>query len=518
MRNICFGLDGATWKVLTPMIKEGEMSFLENVINKGATSTLESNPFLNSASAWTTISTGKETVKHEVGDFVEVGEDYKVKATNLAKKERRFFWNILSVQGQKVGILNVPATYPPHPVKGFMISGWLSPNPKEASYPPKLMEKLEREVNYTLFEQNEMIKEEEKFIHYIEENLRSKIKASKLLVQEYDLDFFFVVFDATDRIYHRFWRTIENPSRNRKLWEKIKAIHNKIDRGMKEICEITDPQNKLIISDHGFCPVKQQVNLNTFLFEKGFLKVKDDLISSLKFAISYRFSPHKILDLLPSWLLEQGKNTGMEFQSRLRDLFFLSPANIDWEHTKAFSFGTFNYIYLNVKERESKGCVSMKDYESVKKKLIKSLRHWKKNGKQIVTNIYELDKKKENLPDLILEIRDGRYVTTWKNGFTISKLYSEPILYYGHHHKNGIFIGEGENFNKKDGIRGSIHDIAPTILKLFGIPIPDDIDGEPLDKAISSFPKSSQTGSVSKQSSLKNKVQKKVQRLRNKLN
>lgn len=513
MRVACFGLDGATWKVLTPMIEGGEMPFLEELISRGATSILESNPFLNSASAWSTISTGKKTVKHNIGDFVEVGEDYRLKATNLSKMKRHFFWDILSEQGKRVGILNVPATYPPHHVNGFMISGWLSPNPKEASYPPKIMEKLKKDTDYTLFEQNEMVRKGEEFISYIEKNLENKIEATKLLLRKYDLDFFFIVFDATDRMYHRFWRTIEDPARNQKLFEKIKAIHNKIDTGLEEICDLADPQNKLIFSDHGFCPVKKQVNLNTFLFKEGFLKINDDLTSSLKFALSYRFSPRKVLDLLPPSLLELGKNTDMELQTRLRDLFFLSPANIDWEHTKAFSFGTFNYIYLNLKGRESNGCVKRQDYEAVKKKLIEKLRHWEENGERIVTNIHEVNQKNGSLPDLILEIRDGKYVTTWKNGFTISKLYSKPDLYFGHHHKEGIFIGEGKNFNTKDGFGGTIHDIAPTVLKLFGLPIPDYMDGKPLEGAISSLPSSSPTHSVSKESLLKSKFKERARKL-----
>ena len=61
-------------------------------------------------------------------------------------------WQILGDHGLKVGSVNVPMTYPPTPVNGFLVSGFETPGPEsDFVYPPELKKAiLERWPDPTL--------------------------------------------------------------------------------------------------------------------------------------------------------------------------------------------------------------------------------------------------------------------------------------------------------------------------------------------------------------------------------
>src|SRR5438445_2726177 len=55
-------------------------------------------------------------------------------------------WDLSSQEGLKVGVFNVPGTYPAYPLNGFMVCGFPVPPGKDWAYPRHLMKRLDKGV------------------------------------------------------------------------------------------------------------------------------------------------------------------------------------------------------------------------------------------------------------------------------------------------------------------------------------------------------------------------------------
>lgn len=122
------GLDGATFRVIDPLVARGELPGLARLMAGGTRGTLESTLPPLSPTAWASFITGKNPGKHGIFDFLRRRPgSYEFLPVNGASIRARTLWSRLSEGGVRVGVVNVPMTYPPPPVNGFIISGMDSP-------------------------------------------------------------------------------------------------------------------------------------------------------------------------------------------------------------------------------------------------------------------------------------------------------------------------------------------------------------------------------------------------------
>ncbi len=139
-RVFIIGLDGATFDVLNPLMAAGRMPNLKQLIDTGTSGILYSTKPPITPAAWTTFMTGKGPGRHGIVDF----EKYDVKTNRLSfnstyEIREKTIWEMLSEKGFHVGSINLPMTYPPRRVNGFMISGFETPNTEtDFTFPPEL--------------------------------------------------------------------------------------------------------------------------------------------------------------------------------------------------------------------------------------------------------------------------------------------------------------------------------------------------------------------------------------------
>src|SRR5438067_4890467 len=154
MRTVVFGVDGLTFRVLHPLIERGDLPNFKKLQQEGCEAILESKYPPLTPPAWVSLSTGLKPARHGVYDFWEYAEQEE-RETGTARKARvmtrrkggKAIWNILSEYGKQVLILNVPMTYPPEPVNGIMISGYMTPGSEvDFTYPQDFKEELFRVV------------------------------------------------------------------------------------------------------------------------------------------------------------------------------------------------------------------------------------------------------------------------------------------------------------------------------------------------------------------------------------
>ncbi|MFO0768784.1 MAG: alkaline phosphatase family protein [Nitrospiraceae bacterium] len=139
------GLDGATFDVLTPMMHRGLLPHLAKLIGEGVSGPLRSVVPPVSGPAWVSFMTGKDPGRHGIYDFYKFAPGRKGKRIiSFRDIHARSLWEVLTTHGKKVGAINVPITFPPYPVDGFMLTGMLTPPDAEArqAHPPELYKEL----------------------------------------------------------------------------------------------------------------------------------------------------------------------------------------------------------------------------------------------------------------------------------------------------------------------------------------------------------------------------------------
>jgi len=268
------------------------------------------------------------------------------------------------------------------------------------------------------------------------------------------------VFDGTDRIQHTFWRDIDqqHPSHQERDKEQQRNAIEELYRRMDVLVGKTLAMCKskdtvlMIISDHGFNTFRHGVDLNRWLEENGYLKVK----------------------------------------AGSRDEKYL--AAIDWSQTRAFAVG-LSGIFLNLKGRESQGIVDseaeadqLRDEIAVK---LTKLTDPDKGGQSVVKQVYNALKVyrgpyKNEAPDLLVGYNRG-YRASWETaiGQVTDKIFHENTKAWSGDHCIDPSLVPGVLFCNRTITEEHprLMDIGPTVLDMFGVEVPKYMDGKPLTVA-----------------------------------
>lgn len=488
---LVLGLDGATFKILKPLVEKFDLPNLSSLINKSASGLLQSVFPPVTAPAWTSFMTGKGPGNHGVVDFADVvaGGGQKIVSSESIKSET--IWSILGAMGKKVGLLNIPVTYPPPKVNGFVISGMPTPDRNVAfSSPPSLGRELSKSLGpyisivpwmkYSRRHADRLLKD---LIHCV----RQRGKYTTYLMKEHEWDFFMVVFSSTDVIQHALWDVISHlcnnspDSRYNKYEQLIVEYFQELDNILGKICDLTDDNTRIfVISDHGFGPVSKMVHINNWLSELGLLSYNAAKLRKLNFFVTVKKLISQVSPLSRFRFLR--RNLVPMLHS---DAFRMC---IDWEKTKAFSASfTQQGIYINLNGRQPKGIVEPgKEYEELRKLLISELRKLTdpETGNPVVTDLFMREDVYngtflEYAPDIMFILEDGRYQADNVIGNKIFEACNSRMT--GTHRMEGIIAVRGHGIKQEWMIENAeIIDLAPTILYSLGIPLPDDMEGKVL--------------------------------------
>jgi len=279
MKIIVIGLDGATFDLLMPWISEGMLPNLGKLVTKGVKGNLQSTfpPF--SAVAWSSYITGKNPGKHGVFDFRHPRSVSQSRNFTSSRSLRsQSLWRILSDHGKRVGIVNVPMTYPPEEVNGFIIGNTLTATVnKDLFYPKNIYEDIQfiiknyrLELNWENYDEGNMTD----LLRDISEMIRKKGDIALFCMANYPWDFFNVVFTEIDRIQHFIWRYVDekhslySKDMAKKYYQSIIEYYQLVDSYIGKMMEKADQDTSIfIMSDHGFGPLEKKIYLNKWLID-----------------------------------------------------------------------------------------------------------------------------------------------------------------------------------------------------------------------------------------------------------
>ncbi len=517
-RLLIIGLDGATGDIIEPLIAQGSLPNLARLMQQGVWNTLLSTVPPATFPAWTTCITGKNPGKHGLFDFTErVQGTYRVRFVNSTFRRAKSLWQILSEEGLRVGVMGLPATYPPEVVNGFMISGFDSPVAMSIDssfvYPEKLLAEIKEQVgDYKISELQETVMDKQWYYdarQKIFQSLKRKADTALYLYRKEPWDCFMIHFGETDTGAHHFWK-FHDPSSPRycpvddSLANAIRDVYRRVDSAIGEFTEnLWENTQILLVSDHGSGGIGDKaISLNQWLCQEGYLHV-NQTSSLLEKGLS--FSKQWGLTCLPASFQEKVFRSPARFLAQRME----SSARfggIVWKKTAAFSedLNYFPSIHINLCGREPEGNVSQgTEYERLRENIIEKLLTWQ--DPEAASPIVKRAWKREEVysghyvhlaPDIILELNtpdNYSYLCLphkhFHPGQVLKKLHRKEMCgarsmsMSGSHRPEGVFIVSGEHLccsgKMKEAV--SLQDVCPTILSFFGLPVPDDLDGRPLN-------------------------------------
>jgi len=487
-KNLIIGIDGATFSVVNFLITRGKLPNIANIINKGACGELTSVLPLNSIAAWTSFATGRNPAKHGLFGFLGYPtEGYNErKIVNSTYVSCDTLWDIFTRENRKSIVINLPGTYPPKQINGAIVTGILTPpGSSNFTYPPELSDEIRKKlgdyqtdtfVGDISASEDDYLKEQ----HYITEKRQKLILH---LIKKYDWDLFTAVFTGLDRLQHFFWKYMDtnhplhnqDPEKTRKYGNVITDFYVKLDGMIGEIISnVGNETNIIVLSDHGFGPTTKKINLNQWLHKEKLLKVKED--TSRK-------------DMILGAVLAGAKKLIKGNTKKLikRAINFHYVNEIEWNHSVAYGAASNEGgIYINLKEREPKGIVQQKEYERIRNHIISQLLELKDpdNGEQVIEKVLKKEEILEGpyleyAPDLFIFTNSMKYETVAEPVSKYSRIITPQSRKSGIHRINGIFMAMGQQIESGRKLQNlSILDIAPMVLHMTGLKIPNDMDGQ----------------------------------------
>lgn len=512
-RVVCIGLDGATWNLLRPRMEAGRLPNLKRLADNGATGGLDSIYPPETPAAWPSFMTGKNPGKHGVFDFIVYDPETKTDhPVNARRRKGKTVHEYLSDAGKTCLVLNLPTTYPVTPIKGAMISDFLTPEGvKDYAHPPELVAELEKEYGrYPLFFTSMSFVAGisdfncKAFMDELEWMDTVKFDVCEKLFDRHDPDYTMIHIWGTDRLQHELWSFIDpehpkySPKMAAKWGERIEKYYEMIDERVGRLAEKAgEDAIVFVMSDHGFGPTHYFIDLNCWLLREGFLVLKNSpWVKFKKLLWNLGWTPNNATRLVWPLLgyLSAFKAISPEKTIRKSTGALAIPgslnlnADVDWEKTKAYAPAGWSGIYINTKGIRPHGAVEPADYDAIRDEIVARWKQLKnpRTGQPVGGPVHVNAEMYEGPftpygPDVMPLPLNEKYMPVCFFGFTSNEPVYENITLFGNHQFEGILLAHGPGVKQNATVSGSrLIDMAPTILHLLGHPVPDDMDGRVL--------------------------------------
>lgn len=362
-------------------------------------------------------------------------------------------WNILSAAGKRVCTVNVPQTYPVTPVNGIMVASFLTPDTTcEYTYPAGLAKQLDIIADGYMIDVDGFRTDDKQWLlDQIWLMTDKRFRVTRALMQVDEWDFFMMVEMGPDRLEHGFWKygDPEHPKYEPGSGFETAMFdyYRHLDEQLGELVALAgDDAAIFVVSDHGGKAMQGSFAINDWLIQEGLLALKEPLSGPTRF----------------------------------------EPGLVDWERTTAWAWGGYyGRLFMNVRGREPQGTIAPEDYERVRDDLIARIEGITDDHGRVMANralrpqeIYTGEHVDE-APDLMIYLDDLYWRLGQDVGGPLHSFDTEIGPDDSVHDYYGMIAGRvpGASLDVTDA---HIMDMAPTVLELLGVDVPEYMEGKSL--------------------------------------
>jgi predicted AlkP superfamily phosphohydrolase/phosphomutase len=445
---------------------------LRRLMQRGIYGPLESVTPPITVPAWMCMMTGKDPGTLGIYGFRNRRDrSYEglTFANNRQVKEPAL-WDVLAEYGLQTIALGVPLTYPPRPINGLLVSDFLAPGINgDYTYPPELKDEIRTVVGeYMLDAPDFRTEDKDRLLADIYTMTERRFALARHLITAKPWDLFVMVEMGPDRMHHAFWRYFDslhplytpgNPYEH-----AIRDYYVALDGEIGRLIALLEPDTRLlVVSDHGAKRMVGGLCFNEWLLRAGYLVLKTPPTGITKFA----------------------------------------PELVDWSRTRAWGDGGYyGRLFLNVRGREPHGTVAPDEVATLKAELTAKLEqmtdeHGKPLGNRIFAPETIYAACHNVAPDLIVYFGDLHWRSVGSLGHeTIWTHTNDTGPDDANHAQQGILLmarasdvtvsaapdpAPHSDANRREGL--SLYDVAPTVLRAFGIAPPPGMGRAAIDAA-----------------------------------
>ncbi len=307
-RACVVGLDGVPCSMIRRLVAAGVMPRVGEIARAGALHDMTvSLPEISSVS-WSTFMTGKNPGEHGIFGFTDLhAGTYTQSFPSFRDLKTETIWDLLGEQHMRSVVINQPATYPARPIHGALVSGFVAVHLDKSVFPARYLRTV-RDLGYRIDLDLEEVRDRPDLLFArLHELLRVREQLMDVLWTEEKWNLMQVVVTGTDRLHHFLFDAYEDESHayHGAFLDYYRAVDAFVGRVYDRFA--ADPQAKgfFVLSDHGFCRTRFEVNVNTVLSEHGFLVFASPGAASID-AISERATAFA-LDPARIYLHKRGK-------------------------------------------------------------------------------------------------------------------------------------------------------------------------------------------------------------------
>jgi predicted AlkP superfamily phosphohydrolase/phosphomutase len=276
------------------------------------------------------------------------------------------------------------------------------------------------------------------------------------LLFDKEWDFFMMMEIGLDRMHHGFWSYHDPEHRAYRpgtpYEDVIHEYYVRIDRKVGSWLERLGPEVAvMVVSDHGAQPVDGWICVNEWLWREGYLTFLEDPEAGM---------------ILP-----------------------FEKVEVDWTRTRVWGAGGYyGRFFLNVQGREPQGIVPESEYESLRDELSERLAAIPApDGSPLNTRVFKAEQIYREVkgipPDLLVYFDNLRWRSAGSLGHgDIYSFENDTGPDDCNHDEYGLISlydprrpGAGREVTGAE-----LMDVAPTILELMNLPIPDVMQGRSL--------------------------------------
>ena len=502
-RLLVVGLAEATFDLIEPWCEVGELPNLQTLMMNGSSARLRSCMPPSTPQMLANVTTGRTPGHHGLFDFWQRGPDGVFRETRGADIKSPTIWEILDQRQVPCGLINIPFTYPPAHVEGFMIAGEDAPGAhRSIAYPTSLYDELVKKFGrYRLKDIFPGGRDKIDYLTLIEDDVAAQTRAWSHLYASRIWQFGMCFFSATAIAQHYFWRDMASNDPNNPFRDVVRSAYRAVDAAIGRLRDVAgDDTNIFVISECGAGPLRAGVQMNTVLENAGLLarkKPNSNLEGSRNAVANLRKRTQRLLQAaMPDALYYSVNRYLGPVKSWTQS--FLNASDVEWRHTRAFWRGKEGGIFINLAGRDPQGIVAPgKEYEDTCQDVADCFLALRdpSTGEPAVTAVHRAadlyaGPMLQWAPDVIIEWNETAYMPT-EDDRNKDSVFVERWREYmnwptsGAHRLEGVLIAAGPDIvpaNPPHEPR--LIDLVPTWLQCLGQRPPEDLEGRILDELL----------------------------------
>lgn len=266
-RVIVLGLDGTPKRLIEKRMAMRPNSIWHKLVEEGSLVEITSSRPEVSSVAWASYLTGANPGEHGLFGFVDrTLNPFRMYFPNGASLKKPTLLERVHDAGGSVVSINVPATFPPQPLRGLVVGGFLGVRLETNVQPESWLPELRR-LNYVIDVDPALAyKDKGHFLRKLHEALDARVNLALKASEEINWNLLQLHIMETDRLYHFFW---DDPGYE----EQFHGLLDKVDEAVERFYNLAlkDGAKFVLLSDHGFTKSNRIFFINAFLKQNGLL-------------------------------------------------------------------------------------------------------------------------------------------------------------------------------------------------------------------------------------------------------